>query len=138
MHAHEINDPKIDPKFDIREAYTIQKMMDEGSVRPASALSLKEIKNLYGEILRQEALILQCNPLPQTIYTFTYMSPHAATSITMTCGRVHHWWPLWSRVSTLWVLISTKSTRIRAVLRKMTSPFPVSLTGGTSRLLIRS
>ena len=53
MHAHEINDPKIDPKFDIQEGHTIEKMMQEGKVRPAKALSLKEVKNLYVEILRQ-------------------------------------------------------------------------------------
>jgi hypothetical protein len=62
--------------------------MQEGAVRPATALSLKEIKNVYGEILRQEALVLQCNPLPQTIYTFTYGTIHPATSITMICGRI--------------------------------------------------
>lgn len=27
MHAHEINDPKIDPKFDIHEGCSIQKKM---------------------------------------------------------------------------------------------------------------
>lgn len=47
MHAHEINDPKIDPKFDIQESYSIEKMMQEGRVRPAKALSLKEVKNVY-------------------------------------------------------------------------------------------
>ena len=53
MHAHEINDPKIDPKFDINEEYSIEKMMKDGKVRPAKALNLKEIKNVYAEILRQ-------------------------------------------------------------------------------------
>lgn len=53
MHAHEINDPKIDPKFDIQEDYTIEKMMEQGKVRPAKALSLKEIKNVYVEMLKQ-------------------------------------------------------------------------------------
>jgi hypothetical protein len=53
MHAHEINDPKIDPKFDIHEGFTISKMIEEGRVRPAKALSLKEIKNVYAEILKQ-------------------------------------------------------------------------------------
>ncbi len=47
MHAHEINDPKIDPKFDIQPAYTINKMIEDNRVRPAKALSLKEIKNTY-------------------------------------------------------------------------------------------
>ena len=53
MHAHEINDPKIDPKFDIQQDYTIEKMIEQGKVRPAKALSLKEIKNVYAEILKQ-------------------------------------------------------------------------------------
>lgn len=41
MHAHEINDSKIDPKFDIQESYTIEKMIQDGRVRPAKALSVK-------------------------------------------------------------------------------------------------
>lgn len=52
MHAHEINDPKIDPKYDIQEDYTIEKMMEQGKVRPAKTLSLKEIKNVYAEMLK--------------------------------------------------------------------------------------
>lgn len=41
MHAHEINDPKIDPKWDISEDYTISKMMEKGEVRLPDTLTLK-------------------------------------------------------------------------------------------------
>lgn len=47
MHAHEINDPKIDPKFDINSSFTIRKMVEGGLVRPAKALSIKETKDVY-------------------------------------------------------------------------------------------
>lgn len=53
MHAHEINDPKIDPKYDICEAYTVSKLVEQGEIRPAQDLDLKEIKNVYAEILKQ-------------------------------------------------------------------------------------
>jgi len=52
MHAHEINDPKIDPKFDIEKGYTIAHMMQEGKIKPAKALNLKETKNLYAQMTK--------------------------------------------------------------------------------------
>ena len=47
MHAHEINDSKIDPKWDISEEYTISKMIENGQIKLPDALTLKETKNIF-------------------------------------------------------------------------------------------
>lgn len=70
MHAHEINDPKIDPKWDIQQGYTISKMVEQGKIRDFSTLSLSDLKNTYVHVLKLEGLILKTQPLQQTIYTF--------------------------------------------------------------------
>ena len=92
MHAHEINDPKIDPKFDIEKGYTIAHMMQEGKIKPAKALNLKETKNLYAQMTKLQSLVLQTQPLPQTIYTLTYVMDHPVISMTILCGQNRLLW----------------------------------------------
>ena len=33
MHAHEINDPKIDPKFDINISPNLNQMIENGTIK---------------------------------------------------------------------------------------------------------
>ena len=40
MHAHEINDPKIDPKWDINRNHTISKMIDENKIKLPEKLTI--------------------------------------------------------------------------------------------------
>ena len=52
MHAHEINDNKIDPIWDIKEEYTISKMLENGQIKTPDTLSVKDMKNIFAEVFK--------------------------------------------------------------------------------------
>lgn len=83
MHAHEINDWKIDPKFDISPENSIGYMLEHGIVTLPEQLTLKDCSSIYASILKAEAQVLRGYPLAQTIYTFMYTSTYGDTSTTV-------------------------------------------------------
>ena len=72
MQAHEVNDPKIDPKYNLTADDTIQSWIEKGKIRNPSTLSIRETRAIFKRILKIEALVVGASPLPQTIYTFAY------------------------------------------------------------------
>lgn len=53
MHAHEINDNKIDPKFDISHKDTIKYMLENKQVKLPAQLSIKELLGILIETYKQ-------------------------------------------------------------------------------------
>jgi hypothetical protein len=42
-------------------------------LRLPQSLSLSELRGVYGRVFQLEALLMQTQPLPQTVHTFTYL-----------------------------------------------------------------
>lgn len=62
-------------------------MLSQGCLKRPSLLSIQDLRNIYAEILKLEALEMQGQPLQQTIYTFTYPFLKLAISTTMLYGN---------------------------------------------------
>ena len=73
MQAQEINDDKMDPKFDINYHHTIQYKLDNKLVKLPIELTLQDIAKILANVFQLEAVILQGQPLASTIYTFAYL-----------------------------------------------------------------
>lgn len=52
MQAQEINDDKMDPKFDIANQHTIQHKLDQGLVKLPNQISLAEIARVFANIIQ--------------------------------------------------------------------------------------
>lgn len=73
MQAQEINDDKMDPKFDICHEHTIDYKLANKLVRLPGELGLGEVAAVFANVLQLEAGILQGQPLSSTIYSFSYL-----------------------------------------------------------------
>lgn len=52
MQAQEINDDKMDPKFDIANQHTIGYKLDNGLVKLPNQISLAEIARVFANIIQ--------------------------------------------------------------------------------------
>jgi len=73
MQAQEINDPKMDPKFDINKENTIDFKVSNKLVRMPEELSLKDIALVFANIFQLETAVLKSEPYSTSIYTFAYL-----------------------------------------------------------------
>lgn len=73
MHAQEINDEKMDPKFDIAHHNTIAYKLQHQLVRLPASLTPAETAGVCANIFQLEAAALRGHPLSTTVYKFAYL-----------------------------------------------------------------
>ena len=65
-------------------------MVQNNQIKLPDALTIKDTRNIYAQVFKLEALILQTQPLHQTIYTFRYLTLDSAISMMTKYGRTHY------------------------------------------------